>query len=369
MRFIDRFVEESNQQRELLRRLATSNIPSYIFGAGVFAYVLVKFLEKNGIKVTAAIVDQNYLSQPSFIDLPLVALEDTVSQGAGCHIFIGVTNYPAITEKLRALGFINVHLIDIPDYLDMPNRFITRAFVEENLSELEEAHSLLCDQKSKDTFIASLNTKLSEDLKHIESLVSLDHIYFPSTEFGTTDAEDFLDVGGFTGDTVKEFHHLKNGKYNRIISLEPSEENFTRLQNNALELDKSKIICCKVGAWHERTRLSFVTKDGDIDNEISEAGDAEIQVDTIDNIVSHIGGKISLMKLDINGAEYNALLGATKTIQENHPRIITRLHRKEDYFRIPVLLKRIAPEIKIYIRQRNYMSMMIILYAEFESRA
>ena len=333
----------------------------------MFAYVLIEFLKRNGIKVESAIVDSSYLSLPSFANVQVLALEDILSKRADCHIFVGLTNYPPIIEKLKSLGFVNVHLIDIPDYLNMPNRFISKEFIEQNVTQFEQAHSLLDDQTSKNTFIASLNTKLSEDLVHIEPQVRLDHIYFPMSEFSTTDTEDFLDVGGFTGDTVKEFHQLKSGKYHRILSLEPSQENFIQLQKSALELNKDKIICFKVGAWHEKAILNFATKDGDIDNEITETGNLQIQVDTIDNIISCVGGEISLIKLDINGAEYNALLGAKKTILEQRPRIITRLHRKEDYFRIPILLKQIAPEIKIYLRQRNYMSMMVILYARFDS--
>jgi FkbM family methyltransferase len=368
MNFIENFIEESNQQRILLNKLANSTITNYIFGAGVFAYVLVQFLNRNGIKIDGAIIDSAYLSQPTFTDLNVITLEDVQSTQIECNIFIGVTNYPAIKEKLTSLGFKNIHLIDIPDYLNMPHRFIDRNYLENHVRQFEQAHSVFEDQHSKNTFIASLNTKLSEDLTHIEAHVCLDHIYFPSTEFRIDDNADFLDVGGFTGDTIREFHQMKGGKYHRIVSLEPSEDNFTQLQNTAKELNKNNIFCYKVGAWHEKATLNFATKDGDIDNSISDIGEHTIQADTIDNIMKSLGGEISLLKLDINGAEYNALLGATKTIQENRPLIITRLHRKEDYYRIPLLLKKISPEIKIYLRQRNYMSMMVILYADFGSK-
>jgi hypothetical protein len=43
------------------------------------------------------------------------------------------------------------------------------------------------------------------------------------------------------------------------------------------------------------------------------------------------------------------------------------MHRKEDLFRLPILLNEVAPEMKLHLRQRNYMSMMTVLYGVFDS--
>ena len=66
----------------------------------------------------------------------------------------------------------------------------------------------------------------------------------------------------------------------------------------------------QIGAWDERTRLSFATNDLDIDNKISATGTRSIEVDTIDAILARAGSSVSLIKTDINGAEYRALVGA-----------------------------------------------------------
>ncbi|MFZ6658620.1 FkbM family methyltransferase [Undibacterium sp. TJN19] len=369
MKIIDQLFEETNQQRILLQRLKVSARPIIIYGAGVYAYVLKRFLELNGIHIQAAMVDADYQSHPSFTDLNVVTTESYVTQLGNCHVIIGITNYPPCVEKLEKLGLTDIHVIDIPDYLNMPNAFMDRQFVIENSAHFEQAADLFADELSRQTYIAAINTKINENLDHIKPLVRLDNLYLPSSEFSPGDHENFLDVGGFTGDTVREFHAIKKGAYEKIISLEPGDKNFTALQETISTLQLSKVIPLKVGAWNEKTTLRFTTKDMHIDNEISETGSSEIQVDTIDAILKQLDTSVSLIKLDINGAEYQALCGAAETIRKNRPNIVVRIHKKEDFYRLPILLKQLAPDIKLYLRQRNYMSMMLIMYGIFDSAA
>ncbi|MFZ6872709.1 FkbM family methyltransferase [Undibacterium sp. Di27W] len=366
MTIVEQLLDEPNQQRILLAQLKTSSKPIIIYGAGVYAYVLKRFLELNGIKIQAAMVDAEYLAQQAFTDLPVVSTEDYTAQLGDCHVIIGITNYPPMLEKLRRLGASDVHVIDIPDYLNMPHAFMERQFLIQNSSNFDQAYGLFEDELSRQTYVAAINTKLSENLAHIAPCVRLDNLYFPSSEFSPGDHESFLDVGGFTGDTIKEFQQIKHGAYDKIISLEPGDKNFQELQQTVADLNIPRVMAIKVGAWHEKTVLRFTTKAMHIDNEISETGTSEIQVDTIDAILQQSGSAVSLIKLDINGAEYNALSGARLSINKYRPNIVVRLHKKEDFYRLPILLKEIAPDMKLYLRQRNYMSMMLIMYGIFD---
>jgi|GEM_PF-1978413 len=366
MTIIEKLLDEPNQQRVLLAQLKASSKPVVIYGAGVYAYVLKRFLELNGIKIQAAMVDAIYLAQQAFADLPVVSTEDYTGQLENCHIIVGITNYPPILEKLKQLGASDVHVVDIPDYLNMPCAFMDRQFVIQNSGNFDQAFGLLEDELSRQTYVAAINTKISENLAHIAPCVRLDNLYFPSSEFSPGNHESFLDVGGFTGDTIKEFHQVKHGAYNKIISLEPGDKNFLELQRTVADLHIPRVTAIKVGAWHEKSVLRFTTKAMHIDNEVSETGASEIQVDTIDAILQQLSSAISLIKLDINGAEYNALSGARQSINKYRPNIVVRLHKKEDFYRLPILLKEIAPDMKLYLRQRNYMSMMLIMYGVFD---
>jgi FkbM family methyltransferase len=344
-----------------------SDKPVLVYGAGIYAYVLHQFLASNRIPVAAAMVDSTYKKTDIFMGLNLVTTEEFADQLVNYHVIVGVTNYPPAMRKLKTLGAIDIHVIDIPDYLNMPSRFMNIEFFRKNIEQFDQAVNLFADTLSRETYIAAINTKISEDLSFIDPYVRLDNIYFPATEFPVHLDEVFLDVGGFTGDTIREFHEHTKGQYTKIISLEPSPENYATLLESLSELGLTNVVPIKIGAWDQRATLRFTPKAMRIDNQITNDGELKIEVDTIDSILQDRSDSVTLMKLDINGAEYRALSGASNTIKKCRPRIVVRLHTKEDFFRLPILLKTIAPDIKLFLRQRSYMSMMVILYGTFES--
>ena len=56
------------------------------------------------------------------------------------------------------------------------------------------------------------------------------------------------------------------------------------------------------------------------------------------------------IKMDIEGAEMQALAGAKDTILRNHPRLtICIYHSDEDMLRIPEYIHNLVPEYKLYI--------------------
>ncbi|MDP2829651.1 MAG: FkbM family methyltransferase [Sulfuricellaceae bacterium] len=367
MSIINRIVGGTNKQRALLIRLRESSKPVMIYGAGVYAYVLKRFLAANGITVAVVMVDAAYKREDAFMGLMVTTTEETAGQLADYHVVVGITNYPLSVDKLAKLGATEIHVIDIPDYLNMPNAFMDMEFVKEHRDQFDQALGLFADDLSRETYIAAINTKINENLDYIKPHVRPDNLYFPATEFPLRQDEVLLDVGGFTGDTVREFHSLTEGRYAKIISLEPDEENFGKLLATIKTLGLSKVLPLKIGAWDERATLRFAPKEMHIDNQITDDGAQQINVDTIDSILSGLGGSVTLIKLDINGAEYRALSGARETLRKHRPQIVVRLHRKEDFFRLPILLNKLAPDIKLYLRQRSFMSMMVVLYGVFDS--
>jgi FkbM family methyltransferase len=366
MTFFDRIVCGASKQRPLLSRLRQSDCPVIIFGAGVYAYVLYQYLAANGIAVVAAMVDAAHKSEDTFMGLKVLTTDETVGRLADYRVVVGTTHYPAAIEKLTKLGASEVFVIDVPDFLNIPNAFMDVDFVRANRDLFYAAYGLFSDDLSRDTYVAAINTKLEEDLSYIRPHVRLDHLYFGETEFPLNEHEVLLDVGGFSGDSVREFHAITKGQYARIISLEPFANSFERLRTMIATLGLSKVVPLQIGAWDKKTVLSFETKEMNIDNRIVAGGSQRIEVDTIDTILSGLGSAITLIKMDINGAEYRALSGARETIRRYRPRIAVKMHVKEDFFRLPILLKEVAPDIKLYLRQRNFMSMMLVLYGVFD---
>lgn len=78
---------------------------------------------------------------------------------------------------------------------------------------------------------------------------------------------------------------------------------------------------------------------------------SEVTCTTIDHIVEEIPlEKVDFIKMDIEGFEVYALLGAQKTIMRFKPRLaISTYHKFDDFYKIPLLIKSLHPGYKIFM--------------------
>ena len=62
----------------------------------------------------------------------------------------------------------------------------------------------------------------------------------------------------------------------------------------------------------------------------------------------------TFLKMDIEGAEYNALLGAEQTIRRHSPKLaICVYHGYDDLWRIPALIESFNPNYTFYLRHNG----------------
>jgi hypothetical protein len=89
----------------------------------------------------------------------------------------------------------------------------------------------------------------------------------------------------------------------------------------------------------------------------------EVTVEALDNIPDI---KPTLIKMDIEGSEMEALRGAASTIKNNMPKLAVCLYHKiTDFWEIPLFLHEVAPEYKFYVRHHIISPCLIdtVLYA------
>jgi len=134
-----------------------------------------------------------------------------------------------------------------------------------------------------------------------------------------------LDCGAHIGLYTKKA--LADGA-KMVVAIEPSPDNIECLHRNfSKEINTGRVIVYPKGVWHQEEELSFAIRDQSARNEIIQEQEKGVQmihipVTTIDNIVSELKlEKVDFIKMDIEGAEQNALRGAKKTIAAHHPRM------------------------------------------------
>ena len=68
--------------------------------------------------------------------------------------------------------------------------------------------------------------------------------------------------------------------------------------------------------------------------------------------------------MDIEGAEYQAILGAKKIIDKYKPKLaICVYHKPEDIWELPWLIHKINQEYKFYLRHYSFGDVETVLYA------
>ena len=96
---------------------------------------------------------------------------------------------------------------------------------------------------------------------------------------------------------------------------------------------------------------------------ISEDGSTVIETRTIDSSVDS-RERITFIKMDVEGAELQSLMGAQNTIQRYRPKLaICIYHKREDMTQIPLYIKSLIPDYKLYVRHYSNNVNETVLYA------
>jgi FkbM family methyltransferase len=175
--------------------------------------------------------------------------------------------------------------------------------------------------------------------------------------------EIYIDAGAFDGDTVGQFVRWSGGNYQKIYALEPDPGNLVQLREKTASVKNLEII--PKGAWHEDGVL-FLDSQADSGRSSSvhegETG-VQVPVTAIDSIVEN--DRVTLIKMDIEGAELNALRGARETIRRCKPRLAVCIyHKPEDVLTIPTYLLELNPDYRLRIRHHSLSYWETVLYAE-----
>lgn len=116
------------------------------------------------------------------------------------------------------------------------------------------------------------------------------------------------------------------------------------------------------GAWSKKERLYF-SDENECGMITGKPSDIYIDCDSIDNMVDS-DEKVTFIKMDIEGAELEALKGAVDTIKRCHPKLaICVYHKREDLITIPQFIKSIDKSYKLYLRAHYPYVSETVLYA------
>ncbi len=129
-------------------------------------------------------------------------------------------------------------------------------------------------------------------------------------------------------------------------------------------IEEGKWTLIDKGSWSKATSLYFSCFDSS--SRITQDGDIEIKVDSVDNVLSNHGFRADYIKMDIEGSEMESIKGAENTIQKYHPTLaICVYHKRSDLFEIVQAVRKIVgPEVyNFYLRYHGFDLRELVLYA------
>jgi len=188
--------------------------------------------------------------------------------------------------------------------------------------------------------------------------------------FEPKDNEVFVDLGCFDGATCYRFAGWCGHKgFDHIYSFEADPENYEKSRKLLAPLHKCDLY--PYGAADTNKKVYFAADGFEtssiISKEEAEArsfkGVKEIETVALDDILC--GKKVTFIKMDIEGAEYEALLGARNLILENRPRMaISVYHKFEDFVTLADLVLKMHPDYKISFRHYGFDDLETVMYVE-----
>jgi len=228
---------------------------------------------------------------------------------------------------------------------------------------LNEVSKLLKDEKSVKIFNKMIEFRKNFDMEYYPYPNSkLSEQYFPKDIpiIPQNDELRFIDCGAFIGDTIELINNnVPKNKKISVVSYEPDLNNLKTLQNNIKKISHINIVVIPAGVYSKTTILKFSLSGSG--SAISENGNVSVAVTSLDETVYSFHP--NYIKMDIEGAEKEALLGAKNIIKEFTPNLAVSLyHKPEDLWELPLLINELNPNYDYYIRVHAHLGIETVLY-------
>jgi FkbM family methyltransferase len=218
----------------------------------------------------------------------------------------------------------------------------------------------LADPGSRRSFLSVLLYRLTWDSRWLDPVrLPYRDMYFFTDALLLGEGEVLVDGGAFDGDTAAAFLARTAGTHRHIHAFEADPVNLAPLRRRLAGMPRTTIH--PVGLWSRSDTLRFSSGQGP-GGRLGEGGDVAVPVRALDDLDL---GPVTLIKLDIEGAEVPALEGAAETIRRHRPKLAVAVyHALEDFGMIPALIERLRPGSRYRLRHHSPLHHDTVLYVD-----
>lgn len=291
--------------------------------------------------------------------LPVLSPAQVSAKHHADVILVSSTMYDsAICEDLEArgcglvvpVGYLNLRLPEVFKAREYDGAWDAVADPA-NRAAIEAAHALFADSESRRVFEGKLAYYLRLDKSRLDAIRSTATIYFDRGVFEFGIDEVVVDGGAYVGDTLTTFLEQSSGRFSSYVAFEPDPVSFKTLETVAA-FDRSRITAVQAGLASRTSTARFLSTHGADSHILVGQGSAGEAVPVV-SLDEYFEGRPppTMIKLDIEGAEADALYGARGLLGSATPLLaISAYHYPADLWTLPLLMRQYMPVSRLYLR-------------------
>ena len=348
-----------------------------IFGAGGLGRKVLAGLRKLGVEPLAFADNNPQLWGRPVDGVPVLSPDDAAkTRGDSATFVIAIMRvgggHVEARRRLIELGCRRVvpfaylawkhPRVFLPYYsIDLPHKVI------EDADTVRGAFALIADGASRREFLAQLRFRLLADFEALNTPLPGEQ-YFRDDLFEWDAEEVFVDCGAFDGDTIRVILERYGERFGRIEAFEPDPINSRKLATFVDSLEPSvanRIALRSVATGAERCTVRF-TASGSLTSAVG-SGETTVECMPLDDLLSGI--RPTFIKMDIEGSEPDALLGARRTIGRHAPLLaVCAYHLQDHLWKLPTIIRSFSDRYSFHLLPHNTEGFDLVYYAVPEGR-
>lgn len=336
-------LEFMSENKSSWEKIKESGLPVVVYGMGNGADKVLDEFIRLDIPVKGVTASDDFVRGQIFRGYKVTKLSEFDGE-----FIIAVAFASCIPEVMNHIYSVcEKYRVLVPCVPVFGDEIFNRDFVERNADKLTAAYNLFEDG-SKPIYAGCVDFIFGGELDKLKEITTCKEEVFENIlRFGEN--ESYLDLGAYKGDTVEEFLTYCGGKYESIIAIEPDRRTFKKLCVYLENVPKS--VAYQKAVYSENKTLNFSSAAGR-QSTISSKGE-EVEAISIDELCRDKA--ITYIKMDVEGAEYEAIEGARETLKDKKPMLnIALYHKSKDIFELPLKIAQINSDYKFYLRRHPY---------------
>ncbi len=369
---LDRFLALPPTCGQTLNLDAVRKFPLVFWGASDLGREAVRMTK--GLVEVAAFTDSDPCKWgTTFEGLPVLSPYEAKTRYKQSTFVVTVYNGLAVRRRYENHGggfhFVGFSkfILNFPECLPFVLLDRSEKLLAES-NEIRRASSIWSDGHSAEEYVYQIGHRLNACEVPTPKLRASD-LYFPLDIVRLHGRESFVDCGAYDGDTLKEFLRRTEGEFESYLAIEPDMKNGTELVAFGVRLPKEiqNKIKCSGNALSDSTKWARFRQSGDVVSRLDENGTTNVECCTLDSLIGD--SSCTFLKMDIEGAELDALRGAEQTIRRCQPILAISLYHVQNHlWTIPLWVHDLGLNYRLYLRRHGDDCWESVLYAIPEGR-